>query len=246
MEETVSVLICCRNRPLHLWACLDSLYRVTRHPSSFVLVDMASDDPLVDDVVAGFSRRGMFSAVIRAPRNDPQELWKTIWALVERGDPYLAYVEGDVVVEDRDPCWLGAFVELMEQNPKLAIVGPAIDKRDFVSYDLARRLEPDLDDERLASLIKLNSPERAQEVGEIGLSYPHNPPGRLLLVRSAALREAGAGTDVSLDRKFRASGYETGIASAVRHRHLSLLNLFDYPRYDVASRDAFMKSADAG
>jgi hypothetical protein len=31
----------------------------------------------------------------------------------------------------------------------------------------------------------------------------------------------------------RAAGYHTGIANGVRHRHLSLLNLFDYPDYDV-------------
>jgi len=77
------------------------------------------------------------------------------------------------------------------------------------------------------------------------LVYPHNPPGRLLLMRSRTLALVGAGTDGALDRKFRDAGYETGIATGVRHRHLSLLNLFDYPDYDIVNRDSFMRSTDA-
>jgi hypothetical protein len=40
---------------------LDSLYCGTTYPHRFVFIDMASDDPLVPQVVAGFERRGMFS-----------------------------------------------------------------------------------------------------------------------------------------------------------------------------------------
>jgi hypothetical protein len=252
MAQPVTVLITCRNRPLYLWASLDSQYRCTRYPHRFVLLDMASDDPLVGGVIAGFARRGMFAEVIRSPRNDPRELWKTIWSLVAGAGTFLGYIEADVIIEGSDPCWLGTFVELMEQNQKLAMAGSAIDKRDFVSWERARITEPNLDDERLAGLIKLHSLERDQNLdsaGSSGLAYPHNPPGRLLLVRCAALARVCAGTggtDGTLDRKFREAGYETGIAPAVRHRHLSLLNLFDYPDYDTAGRDAFMKSAGAG
>jgi hypothetical protein len=252
MAQPVTVLITCRNRPLYLWASLDSLYRCTRCPHRFVLLDMASDDPLVGGVIAGFARRGMFAEVIRSPRNDLRELWVTIWSLVAGAGTFFGYVEGDVIVEGSEPCWLGTFVELMEQNQKLAMIGPAIDKRDFVSWERARIIEPDLDEKRLAGLIKLRSAERDQNLdsaGPSGLAYPHNPPGRLLLVRSAALARvcaATGGTDGTLDRKFREAGYETGITPAVRHRHLSLLNLFDYPDYDTAGRDAFMKSAGAG
>jgi hypothetical protein len=249
MVQPITVLISCRNRPLYLWASLDSLYRYTRYPHRFVLLDMASDDPLVGEVIKGFERRGMFSEVIRAPRNDPRELWKTIWSLVAGSGTCFGYTEGDVIVEGSDPCWLGAFVELMEQNQKLAMVGPAIDKQDFVSWECARTTEPDLDNEHLAALIKLHSPERDQDIGSAsqgGLAYPHNPPGRLLLLRCTALAQVGAGTDATLNHKFREAGYDTGIARAVRHRHLSLLNLFDYPDYNTTDRNAFMKLADAG
>ncbi len=249
MAQPITVLISCRNRPLYLWASLDSLYRCTRYPHRFVFLDMASDDPLVGAVTAGFARRGMFAEVIRSPRNDPRELWKTIWSLVESSGPFFGYVEGDVIVAGSDPCWLGTFVGLMDRNQKLAMIGPAIDKEDFIPWERARIAEPGLDDERLAALIKLHSPERGQNLdytGPSGLAYPHNPPGRMVLMRCAALTRVGAGTDGTLDRKFRDAGYDTGIAPTVRHRHLSLLNLFDYPDYDTASRDAFMRAAAAG
>jgi hypothetical protein len=187
----------------------------------------------------------MFSQIIRAPRNHPQELWQTARKLIAGAGAFVGYVEGDVVVEDHDPCWLGAFVALMEQNRRLAMLGSAIDKRDFASWERARALEPNLQEEQLAGLIKLHSPERDQEVSTDdprGLDHPHSPPGRLLLMRSDAIARVGIGTDEPLDRKFHQAGYETGIATGVRHRHLSLLNLFDYPQYDIVNRNAFMKS----
>ncbi len=247
MADDVRVLISAYNRPLHLWACLDSLYRNTRYPHRFIMLDMASEDPLVGRVIAGFARRGMFSQVIRASRNHPEELGKTLWSLVAGAGAFVGYVDGDVVVEDQDPCWLSAFVSLMEQHSQLAMVGPAIDRRDFISWEHARALEPALEAEPLAALIKLHSPERSQDLSGAetgGWACPHNPPGRLLLLRCTALMRVGAGTDGTLHRKFRDAGYETGIAVGVRHRHLSLLNLFDYPEYDTAKRDEFFRSMD--
>src|SRR6516225_8218962 len=249
MTQPVTVIISSYNRPLHLWASLDSLYRCTRYPHRFVLVDMASDDPLVPRVIAGFERRGLFSQVIRAPRNHPLEFWKALWTLVADGSEFIGHVDGDVVVEDSEPCWLGSFVDLMERNPRLAMVGPTIDKRDFIPWETARETAPDVDVQRLADLIKRNSPERDQDItqgDERGLTYLHNPPGRLLLLRSRPLVMVGAGTDAALDRNLREAGYETAIATRVRHRHLSLLNLFDYPDYDTANRDAFMRMTDTG
>jgi hypothetical protein len=42
-------------------ASLDRLFWQTRFPHRFVLVDLASEDPLVRRVVSGFERRGMFA-----------------------------------------------------------------------------------------------------------------------------------------------------------------------------------------
>lgn len=238
----VPVLISARNRPLYLWATLDSLYRSTRYPHKFIFLDMASTDPIVRNVVAGFERRGMFEEVIWAERNDPEILWNTVWRISAGGMPYFGYVESDVVIERADQCWLERLVGLMQANPRLAMLGSAIDRRDFVDMEAARRLEPEMPDAQLRALIKANSRERMQSPADADnaeIFHPHNPPGRLLLVRSSALREVGPGNDSLLDGKFIAAGYQTGIATAVRHRHLSLLHIFDYPDYDLEARIGF-------
>ena len=43
----VYVFIRTWNRPLHLWACLDSVYRSTKYPCRFILLDNHSTDPMV-------------------------------------------------------------------------------------------------------------------------------------------------------------------------------------------------------
>jgi len=123
------------------------------------------------------------------------------------------------------------------------MLAAVIDTRDFVSLEEARRIEPTADERRLKNLIKFSSPERGQDLS-VGAGQsifsPHNPPGRVLLVRTEALARVGAGTDGGLHEKFIAAGYETGIAAEVRHRHLSLLHIYDYPEYDYDRRDAYV------
>jgi hypothetical protein len=246
VSAPIPVLISARNRPLYLWATLDNLYRTTRHPHRFVLIDMASDDPLVASVIAGFERRSMFDEVIRAPRNDPALLWEQVWRLAESA-PCFAYVEADVTIEPTEPCWLARMAALMEEDPALAMLGAAIDPRDFVDPAVARRLEPDMPDAMLRALIKQDSAERRQDVAQANgaaIFRPHNPAGRVLMLRSAPLREVGAGTDHHLDQLFAAAGYRTGIATGVKHRHLSLLHIYDYPGYDVGARNRYMGGMD--
>jgi hypothetical protein len=91
-------------------------------------------------------------------------------------------------------------------------------------------------------LIKFHSLERSQTGFHAGQSIfsPYNPAGRILLVRTEALAKVGAGDDGALHRKFIEAGYETGIAAGVRHRHLSLLHIYDYPEYDYERRDAYV------
>jgi hypothetical protein len=224
---------------------LDSLYRGTVHPHRFVLVDMASDDPLVRQVVAGFERRGMFAEFVWVPRNAAIDFWAVVWERLAEIGPYFAHVETDVIVEATDPCWLSRLAALMDANPRLAMLGAAIDQRDFVSLDAARRIEPHADERRLKNLIKFASPERGQDLSVAAsksIFCPHNPAGRILLVRTEALAEVGAGDDGGLHAKFVQAGYETGIATAVCHRHLSLLHVYDYPQYDYDLRDAYVSA----
>ena len=238
----VTVFVHSRNRPLYLWASLDSLYRGTAHPHRFVLVDMASDDPLVRQVVAGFERRAMFAELVWVPRNTALDFWAVLWGRVPGIGPYFAHVETDVVVEATEPCWLSRLAALMDANPRLAMLGAAIDQSDFVSLDEARWIEPQADEARLNDLIKFASPERGQDLSAAaGLSVisPYSPAGRILLVRTDALVEVGAADDGGLHAKFIAAGYQTGIATEVRHRHLSLLHVYDYPQYNYRLRDAY-------
>jgi hypothetical protein len=247
MNLAVPILISARNRPLYLWATLDNLYRTTRYPHQFTLLDVASTDPLVRDVVKGFERRGMFKGIVWSGHNQPEAVWNAVVQLIAGEVPYLGYVESDVLIEPTSPCWLERFVALMERNPKLAMLSAAIDRQDFVDIETARWLEPHLPEPQFRALIKADSPERLQDVTDARgaeLFSPHNPPGRLLLLRTRALREIGPASDGQLHEKFIAAGYETAVATTVRHRHLSLLHIFDYPGYDTKGRDHYVRSID--
>jgi hypothetical protein len=247
VDSAVPILILSKDRPHYLWAALDNFYRATRYPHSFVLLDMASSDPEVRRVVTGFERRGMFDEVIWSKRNHPDVIWNTIWRISESGAPYVGYLESDVIIEPSDPCWLERLVRLMQRNPRLAMLGAAIDRDDFVDPETARRLERRMPEAQLRALIKFDSPERLQDVScaaGADIFDPHNPAGRLLLVRADALREVGLVMDHLLHLRLRAAGYQTGTATTVRHRHLSLLNIFDYPHYDTAARNRFVAAAE--
>lgn len=245
MRAAVPVIISSRNRAFYLWACLDALHRNTSAPRTFHLVDMCSDDPSVGKVLLGFERRELFSEVYRAPKNEARFLADFIASRLEKFGEYFAYIESDVIVPDLDPCWLAQMADLMDQNPKLVMLGSAIDKRDFVGLDTFDRLHDKENPEKFYALIKADSPERHQDLvgaGGAKLFRPHNPPGRLLLLRTAAVKEIGLRADTELDQKFIAAGYETAIATGVIHRHLSLTQIFDYPDYDLNSRNAHMQS----
>jgi hypothetical protein len=239
----ITVFVHSHNRPVYLWASLDSLYRGTAYPHRFVFIDMASDDPMVRQVAAGFERRGMFSELLWLPSNQAIDFWAALWERLPAIGPYLAHIETDVIVEMTNPCWLSRLAALMDANPRLAMLGAAIDTRDFVSLDEARRIEPTADEGRLKNLIKFASVERGQDLS-VGAGQsifsPYNPAGRILLVRTEALAKVGAGADGELHGKFIEAGYETGIAACVRHRHLSLLHIYDYPEYDYDRRDAYV------
>jgi GT2 family glycosyltransferase len=231
---TVYVIIRSWNRPLHLWACLDSLYRGTQSACRFVFLDNGSTDPLVRQVVSGFERRGMFAAVHFMERNHASNQRM----IVERVRPdmgrYCVLVDADVVVEKTEPDWLQRMVSIMEGDPRLGALGSMIDASDFIDPKRAREVAPELSEDLIDQLIKARSPERRLPVSTAERMDPIPPAGRLLMMRTELLDAVGLPTgNLALCEAVRAAGYGTGIANGVRHRHLSLLNLFDYPDYDV-------------
>jgi len=243
----IQIVVAVRNRPIYLWNCLDAIYRFTQTPHDVLLVDMASDDPMVARVSASFERRGLLSDVKVMSRNDPRLLEAFVFERMADLSPYFVYIEADAVLLDSGRCWLSQMADAMDRDAQLAMLGSAIDQRDFVDLERARALSPDLDEPSLRALIKADSPERLQSLESAegkDIFYPHNPAGRLMMLRTEALRQVGGGTDGHLDHKFRQAGFSTGIMTGVRHRHMSLLHIFDEPLYDYGVRNSYMNTLD--
>lgn len=244
----ITVLILSWNRPIYLWVCLDSLYRHTRHPARFVLIDNHSDDTAVRPVVEGFQRRGMFHAVRWEAENSSRRLDDITDRFRDVLDEYFAFIEGDVSVFETDPCWLTRMSAHMKADPQLALLGSYIDGRDFIDSKQAQHIAPDLGAAQRAALIKARSPERDLPLTPPAepIIDPFNPPGRLLMLRTDLLDSVPLSTpDHELYQRAKSIGYRAGIATDVRHRHLSLTNLFDYPAFSTDQRDAYYASAIA-
>jgi hypothetical protein len=239
VSDGTLVFVIAWERPVYLWASLDSLYRTTRSPHRFVLIDNASQDPLVGRVIEGFERRGLFHAVHRMDSNDPANVNLLLDRYRSQVGDLIGYVEGDTVIEPpAGSCWLDEMTKLMAADPKLAMLGSYCDPRDFVDVASARHLFPDLSEEDYLALVKASSPERhlpVESPAEPVIS-PFNPPGRLCLFRSGPLLERGFQTDYVQHLSLLESGWKTGISTQVRHRHLSLLHVYDEPAYDTAAR----------
>lgn len=243
-SEAVPVFILSYNRPLYLWACLDSLWRYTRHPCRFILADNNSPDAQTREVIEGFERRGMFHAVHYCTENSPG---RVPWMLEQHQDligDFYCLIESDVSVFDTAPCWLERMMNHMRRHPTLGMLGSLVDKSDFVDYDAARKLEPVLPEADLVDLIKNRSPER--NIAEHGpddlITDFNNPPGRLLLMRTAAVAQAPYTSDYHWSQRMKAAGYITATAADVLHRHLSLQNFYDYRDYDTRHRNAYFRS----
>jgi GT2 family glycosyltransferase len=230
----VHVIIRSRNRPLYLWACLDSLYRGTQTACRFVFLDNGSTDAQVRSIVSGFERRGMFAAVHFMERNHAANQRMIVEQYRPAMGRYCVLVDADIVVEHTDPDWLQRMVAIMERDPRLGALGSMVDASDFIDPERARQVAPELPDDLIDQLIKARSPERRLPVSTAEHMDPIPPAGRLLMLRTELFDSVGLPTgNLALCEAVRAAGYRTGIANGVRHRHLSLLNLFDYPDYDV-------------
>lgn len=242
------VFIVSWERPIYLWNCLDALYRLTRSPRRFVLIDNASQDPLVSQVIDGFERRGLFHAVHRMPHNEPANLGRVAGQYQASFGSFVGYLDSDTeIVAPTAACWLETLVALLDADPQLALLGSYVDTGDFVDPDVVRRLHPQLDERAVNSLCKGQSPERrlAAEPPPEPVISPFTPPGRLLMARWAALQGAGLVSDNQLHQRLTAQGWRTGISTRVRHRHLSLLHPFDEPGFGVAARDAWVNAFNA-
>ncbi len=248
--EPMTVFIISWGRPIYLWACLDALYRHTLSAVRFVLLDNAHTDPLVDDVIAGFERRGMFSEIVRFETNSFDNIAQAYCDRLTDLGPLHAYIESDCVIESASDCWLSEMRRIMETNTQIGMLGSLIEHSDFVSDKLALRLTGG-DADKADFLAKRKSPERKfmESTSSIDMSQDYflteppfpirSPPGRLMMLRTDIMKKIGFQVDMVLADMVKARSLHAAITPKIRHRHLSLLNIYDYPDYDEAHRTDF-------
>tara|TARA_Y100000766_G_scaffold285361_1_gene308199 strand:+ start:5692 stop:6477 length:786 start_codon:yes stop_codon:yes gene_type:complete len=250
IKKPITIFISSWGRPVYLWSCLDALYRTIRSPVRIVLLDNAHPDPLMHQVIAGFERRGLFAEVVRFQTNRFKNIIEAYQERLAEVGPWHVYMESDVVVSCSHGCWLAEMHRIVQANPAIGMLGSLIDTTDFIDAEEALQLTADTT-ESADFLAKLNSPERAfagasQWADESRDSFPTeppcpigNPPGRLMMLRTEVIREHGFQLDSPLADCFRRHGFRPAVTARVRHRHLSLLNIFDHTDYSQTNRDQF-------
>lgn len=248
---TAHVFILSYERPMYLWATLDALYRNTQTEARFVLLDNASKDPGVRQVVEGFVRRGMLAEVEWGETNDPQRLEKAIDARRSELGERFFFVENDVVVPS-EVCWIEAYDRVAYQEREagrtVGVVGSFCDPTDFPNVNHVKSLYPDASEKDINFLAKSTSPERNFDIPEgmdIWPDQDQHPPGRLIRVDCEAYDKVGFCGDALFGKRLRESGYTTKVCTRFRHRHLSLMNAYDLDDADYAEkRRAFFSDLD--
>ncbi|MFM7290046.1 MAG: glycosyltransferase family 2 protein [Planctomycetia bacterium] len=249
-EEPVTVFVVSWGRPIYLWLCLDALWRQTRSAARVVLLDNAHPSPFVGQVISAFERRGLFAEVVRFPTNSFENIKLAYRERLQGVGPLHVYLESDAVICGRSGCWLADMQRIMTANPGIGMLGSLVDPEDFVQPETAIALAGG-HPAAANFLAKLQSPERgfidAKEwcdtARDFFVTEPpcpiSNPPGRLMMLHTATMLEAGLQPDGELAAEFRRRGMRPAVTPRVRHRHLSLLNIFDHQEYGSAERDAF-------
>lgn len=251
--DPLTVFVISWGRPIYLWACLDALYRQTLSPARVVLLDNANPDPLVKDVIAGFERRGMFDEVVRFKTNSFNNIVRAYQERLEGLGPLHVYLESDCVIEATRGCWLANMQRIMENNSRIGMLGSLIDGSEFVPPEVALRLTGG-NVEKAEFLAKGLSPERKLQGDASCMDGPEDyivteppfpfssPPGRLMMLRTDIMQQVGFHVDIVLGGMLKERGMLLALARHVRHRHLSLLNIYDYPDYDERCRNDFFSS----
>ncbi len=176
-------------------------------------------------------------------RNHPSSQNLAFFRYLSDMGRYFVLLDSDIIVEQTDPCWLTQLIELAERRHELGVIGSCVDTSDFVDPQTARQALPDMPQAELDDLIKAHSPERRLPKSRSEIIQPFYPPGRLLLLRTEIFRERGLQIgNARICRAVQEAGYDHGIATGVRHRHLSLMNFYDYPEYDYSQLRTYLRA----
>jgi hypothetical protein len=215
---------------------LDSIFRKTDAECKVVLIDNASPDPMVKEIIKGFKRRSLFHEVHCMEDNKRANVIDTMKKYEsELGDCFFR-IESDVeILTDK---WMDIMLEYFTED--YAFMGSAIDRSDFINPSTIK------DTKENRFLTKWTSGERKRKIEGEGV-LDMIPAGRLTLNRTELLFPALANNkemynDTTFGKFIRKKGYKAGIVKEVRHRHLSLLNYYDYSDYAFDNRMGFFQS----
>ncbi len=253
MTDKTLVFVVSYGRPLFLWNCLDSLYRHTRTPSRIVLVNNWHPDPMVETVIRAFEMRGLLDTVYRFATNSVDNIRSVYDALLPGLGESHVFLESDAVIQPSHHCWLAEMLRIHREAPQIGMLGSLIDTDDFVPQSVCSAIQASGMD-NVDFLAKLMSPERgfrddaSWQASDRDFFYTEppcpitNPPGRLLMLNTETMKKIGLRTDGDLAAQFRLHGMRPAVTPRVRHRHLSLLNIFDYDTYSSDQRNNFFEA----
>lgn len=220
------------DRPIYLYMTLDSIRRATYSPYHLTVFHHPSGNPLVSQVLQSFVARGVIDEIIEITDEfvDHVKIVRTARDRGLRDHEFFFWFEEDVQIERGKRCWIEKMVEAFRADDRLAMVGSAVDKSDFISV---KGLQAELGRELTADelkLIKARSPERRQKFvnGEM-TGKVHSVAGRFVGLRTAAITDDVINVDSLMDRHLRERGWTTRTLANVRHRHMSLQNYYDHP-----------------
>lgn len=148
-EETVTVVVCTRNRAVMLDRCLGALQALTYPYLDFLVVDNAPSDDSTRRVVERFAAADPRFAYVVEPLPGLSRARNR--GLVTAGGRYLAYTDDDVSV---DPLWIEGLIRGFQRRPDVAcvtglacsagITSPAEVYFDARAASWSKRCDPDL------------------------------------------------------------------------------------------------------
>ncbi len=126
MNPLVSVVVLSYNKRAYTKKCLESLASSTWRPMEIIVVDQGSTDgsrEMIEQMKQTLAEQGIELRTIYNERNVGAPTGRNQAMDIARGE-YLAFVDNDVVVKDRD--WLEKLIACLEEDPRRAVVSPKL------------------------------------------------------------------------------------------------------------------------
>lgn len=227
-EKKIKIFIISKDRPIYLWNCLDSVYRLKSDNSEVILFDNGSNNETLE-VIKGFDKRNLFKKLYLFDENNKDIFHKTI--LHENcDDEYFIFIESDVEILTKNFDLI--MLKLIEENENYGFIGSRVYKEDFHEISDTNKNEN--------QLLKKFSPEKNYNFNMKLKINNLQPPGRLVIIKKELFTNFNKPlNDSAFHNHVLQKNHKSGISTEVLHRHLSLLNYFDYPHYNMKKRNDY-------